>query len=108
MGLLHEFRARARYVLGPLLGVLAVGYFAYHVVQGDRGLFAWWNIQQRVAAAKAALEVLQGERELLENRVRLLNPGSLDLDMLEERALLMLNYGHDDDIVILEKKKRRK
>ena len=67
MGLLQEFRARAQYVLGPLLGVLAVGYFAYHVVQGDRGLFAWWNIKQRVAAAKAALEVSQGERELLEN-----------------------------------------
>ncbi len=108
MRLLQEFRARARYVLGPLLGVLAVGYFAYHVVQGDRGLVAWWNIKQRVVAAKAALEVSRGERELLENRVRLLKPGSLDLDMLEERALLMLNYGHNDDIVILEERKRRK
>ena len=108
MGLLQEFRTRARYVLAPPLCLLAVGCVAYHVVQADRGLFAWWNIKQRVGAAKAALEVLQGERELLENRVRLLNPGSLDLDMLEERALLMLNYGHDDDIVILEKKKRRK
>ena len=108
MGLFQEFRARARYVLGPLLGVLAVGYFAFHVVHGDRGLIAWWNFKQRVAAAKAALEGSRAERELLENRVRLLNPGSLDPDMLEERALLMLNFGHYDDNVILERKKRRK
>ncbi len=44
----------------------------------------------------------------MENRVRLLEPGSLDPDMLEERARLMLNYGHADDIVILEGNKRRK
>ena len=108
MGLIQEFRARARFVIGPVLGVCAVGYFTFHVVQGDRGLLAWWKIKQRVATAKQSLEVSQAQRQAMEHRVRLLEPESLDPDMLEERARLMLNYGHVDDIVILEDKKRRK
>jgi cell division protein FtsB len=84
-----------------------VGYFAYHVVHGDRGLIAWWNINQRVEAAKSVLAQTRAERETLENRVYLMNPGSLDPDMLEERARLMLNYGYSNDIVILEGKRRK-
>ena len=49
----------------------------------------------------------RAERETLERRVRLLNPGSLDADMLEERARLMLNYGHAYDIIILDPKRRK-
>ena len=107
MGLLQEIRARARHVVGPVLGVCAVGYFAYHVVHGDRGLIAWWNIKQRVEAAKSVLAQTRAERETLEHRVHLMNPGSLDPDMLEERARLMLNYGYSNDIVILEGKRRK-
>lgn len=107
MGFLQEIRARARYVVGPVLGVCAVGYFAYHVVHGDRGLLAWWNIKQRVAAARAVLAETRAEREILEHRVQLMNPGSLDPDMLEERARLMLNYGHSDDIIVLDGKRRK-
>ena len=108
MGLITEIRARARFVVGPVIGICAVGYFAYHVVHGDRGLIAWWKIKQRVAAAKVAVIQTRDEREILEKRVRLLNPGSLDPDMLEERAGLMLNYGYKDDIVILEDQKKRR
>ena len=110
MGLMQEISARARYVIGPVLGICAVGYFAFHAVHGDRGLIAWWNIKQRVSAAKQALAVTQGERETLERRVQLMEPGTLDPDMIEERARLMLNYGYADEIVILEdqNKKRRK
>jgi cell division protein FtsB len=107
MGLFQEIRARARFVVGPVLGVCAVGYFAYHVVHGDRGLIAWWNIKQRVDAARAVLAQTRAEREILEHRVQLMNPGSLDPDLLEERARLMLNYGYADDIVILEGKRRK-
>ncbi len=107
MGLLHEIRARARYVVGPVLGVCVVGYFAYHVVHGDRGLIQWWNIKQRVQAARAVLAETRDQREILEHRVRLMEPGSLDPDLLEERARLMLNYGHPDDIVVLEGKRRK-
>ncbi len=36
---------------------------------------------------------------VIENRVRLLRPGSLDLDMLDERARYQLDYAHPRDLV---------
>ena len=41
MRLIGEIRHRARHVVGPFLGICAAAYFAYHAIQGDRGLMAW-------------------------------------------------------------------
>jgi len=38
----------------------------------------------------------------LESRTALLRPDNLDRDMLDERARLMLNYSHPDDIIIIQ------
>jgi hypothetical protein len=37
----------------------------------------------------------------MERRVALLSPQSLDLDMLEERARIVLNYGRESEVVVL-------
>jgi cell division protein FtsB len=100
MALIAEFRARARYVVGPAIGVCAVSYFIYHVIHGDRGLIAWRNLEQRVAVARLELAHIRSERQTLEHRVRLLHPESLDPDMLDEWARRILNYGQSNEIVI--------
>ncbi len=100
MSLIAEFRTRARHVIGPVLGICAAGYFAYHAVQGDRGLIAWWQLSQRVEAAGALLAETAARRGALENRVRRMAPGSMDSDLLDERARLMLNFGRPDEVVI--------
>ena len=102
MNLLVELRHRARHVIGPLLGVSAVVYFAYHAVNGDRGLMAWLELKDRVAVAEMAAERIGAQRRGIENRVRLMHPESLDPDMLEERVRIMLNYAHALDVVILD------
>ncbi len=107
MGLVSEFRFRARYLAGSLLCVSVVGYFAYHAVNGERGLYAWRELTKRVEAARLVSAETSARRKALEHRNSLLNPGSLDPDMLEERARLMLNFGYSDDILILEAKPRR-
>ena len=78
-----------------------MAYFAFHALHGDRGLFAWARYQQRIGDAERALARLKAERRVLEHRVRLLHPGSLDPDMLDERARLMLSYGRGDEIVFV-------
>jgi cell division protein FtsB len=103
MGLIAEFRARARHVVGPAIGVCVVGYFAYHVVHGDRGLVAWRALEQQVASARTELSRVQSDRKALERRVLLLHPGSLERDMLDEWSRRILNYGHPDEIVIFTK-----
>jgi cell division protein FtsB len=102
MGLLSEFRSRARHVIGPVLGICAIGYFVYHAFHGDRGLFAWRLLHQQVEEARQIYAGTHARREVLANRVKLLSPASLDPDMLEERARIMLNYGFTDDIVIID------
>jgi len=100
-----EFRSRARHVVGPVIGICAVGYFAYHGINGDRGLIALWQVSKQVEEARVELAEVRGQRQQLASRVRLLHPNSLDLDMLEERARIVLNYGRADELVILTEAK---
>lgn len=103
MILLHEIRKRARHVAGPVLAISVFGYFAYHSVQGDRGLIAWLQLGQQVEIAQATLEKVSRDRSALEHRARLLRPDNLDPDMLDERARQVLSLTHPDELVILDK-----
>ena len=91
---------KLRPVLWPVLGACLVGYFAFHTVQGNRGLIARSHLQAEVAEAEATLAELRRRRADLELRADLLHPERLDLDMLDERARVMLNLAHPDDIVV--------
>ncbi len=101
LGLMDEIRARAQHVIGPVIGISFVVYFAYHVLHGDRGLIALRQLTQTVESTKQVNYSISEKRIALEKRVRLLYSGSLDPDMLEEQARLMLNYGYADDIVVI-------
>ena len=103
MALIAELRARARQVLGPAIGICIVSYFVYHVIHGDRGLIAWRSLGQRLATAGVELNQIRTERNILEHRVGLLRPDSLDPDMLDEWSRRILNFGHRDETVIFLK-----
>lgn len=90
-----------RQVVGPMIGVSVVAYFAYHTVHGDRGLVALTHLQSEVARAQSTLDQVRGEREEMERRASQLRPDNLDPDLLEERARDVLNQSHPDDMVIL-------
>ena len=100
MSLAREIGRRVPGISAQLLLACLVVYFAYHAVEGERGLNAWWRLTQKITVAEATLAELNGERAVLEARVALLRPESLDPDMLEERARTDLNFGRPDEIVI--------
>lgn len=100
MYFLDDIKRHLRNAIGPLLGVAGVVYFGVHAVQGDRGLMAWVQVRQEIAKAEIAAQEIAAERVDLEHRVSLLKSESLDLDMLEERARIMLGMARTDDIVI--------
>lgn len=83
-----------------MLGACVAGYFVYHAVQGDRGIVAWMQLNQQIRVAESERAKTEAERQEMEQRVSLLSNSSLDLDMLEERARVMLNFAHPDDLVI--------
>ncbi len=96
----QEISRKARQVLGPLMGAAVMAYFAYHAVQGDRGLIAWWNLRYQIEKTESDLVRVTATKATLEHRVALLRPESLDRDMLEERAHLMLSAVHPNDLIV--------
>lgn len=102
--MLQELRRRLRHVLGPLMGLGAVAYFAYHTVEGDRGLLAYFKLRNEILEAELQLARIASDRQEMEHRVLLLRPDHLDPDMLEERARIMLNMSHPDEVVVFDRR----
>jgi len=100
MDVVYALRARARQIVGPVLGFTLCAYFAYHLVEGDRGLLALWNLQTQVRDAQATLSQLQAERDPLAKRVSLLQGSHIDRDFLDEQVRAVLNYGAPGELVI--------
>ena len=101
MALVHEIRRRGRHILPPVLLAATLGYFGYHVIQGERGVLAWLQLEKELRVARANAAVLSQEKTQLEHRVSLLRPNSLDPDLLEERARVVLNYARDGEMLVL-------
>lgn len=100
MAVLTEIRRRARQITIPVIGACVLGYFAYHTVQGDRGLLSYWRMSQEVHRAEATLSAIQDDREILERRVSLLRAKGLDLDMLDQQARVLFNLLDRNDLLI--------
>ncbi|MCC3306078.1 FtsB family cell division protein [Sneathiella sp. HT1-7] len=98
-----EIKKRAKAGAGPILGILAVAYFSYHLIEGDRGLFAYLKLQHEIDRAEAVYQLTENEKQALEKRVALLRRENLDKDMLEERSRYVLGLAHPDEIVIYMK-----
>lgn len=98
--MVREIRRRAGKIAPQVLAACLVGYFAYHAVQGERGLYARLQLQKELQQAEAVASDLSDERFYMERRVALLRPDSLDPDMLEERARQVLNFTRDDEVVV--------
>lgn len=78
---------------------LLIGYFAMHAYSGNHGLRAKEDLALQMKELSEEVVRLRGERTEWERRVALLRSGSLDPDMLDERARAMLNYVHPRDLV---------
>ncbi len=100
MGILVEIRKRQRHVILPLLFAVVFGYLGYHIMHGDRGVFAYLHLKTEIARAEGAVAETDVTRQTWEHRVALLRNPTLDPDMLDERARNLLNVVRPDEIVI--------
>ncbi len=95
-----QFRA----FIFPLLALGAGGYFGYHLQHGDHGLKARADLERRKDVPEGELAGLREVRLRIERDVALLEPESLDPDMLDERARTILNLAHSDDLVMMKRR----
>ena len=93
-------QSKVRPLLLPFLCLLILGYFTYHAVEGDYGLFALGKLQDRVASLEAELAALRADRNEKGKHVALMRPESVDRDMIDERARQALNMADAKDLVI--------
>ena len=101
MILLRALARRSRFLLGPVLGITLTGYFAYHLVEGDRGLKAWLRLNREIGTATANLDAVRAQRAALDLKVSEVRPDHVDPDLLDERIRATLNLVLPDDIVIM-------
>ncbi|NDV88150.1 septum formation initiator family protein [Aurantimonas aggregata] len=85
----------------PAITASFLAYFAIHAQSGKYGLEARASLTRELAVRTAHLDELTREREALERRVQLLHDGTLERDMIDERARRSLNVAMEDEIVIL-------
>ena len=96
-----ELKRRVGTAAANVLAIVVVGFFAWHTLQGSRGLIALGAIREQIAIAGAELARLGAGRGRLGARVSGLRSERLDAAALDERARLMLNLSGRDDMVIL-------
>ena len=84
-----------------MFAISLLTYFGYHLLQGERGYIRLQELQTAVTDAQSTHDEIRARRNVIEHRVTLLRPETLDRDMLEERARSVLGYVHPDDVVIL-------
>jgi cell division protein FtsB len=97
-------RKRFRSFLNALtlytIAALVIGYFGFNAYSGNHGLRAKQDLDQQIAQLTGELATLKAERASWERRVSLLKPESIDPDMLDERARLLLNYADPRDLTL--------
>ena len=62
-------------------------------------------MNKQITQAENTYLVVSRKRAEIQNKVRLLNPNTLNSDMLEERARFLLGYTNPGEIVIFLAKK---
>ena len=107
MIVLREIRRRGKVLVGPLLGMALTGYFAYHLVEGDRGLRAWVRLTQELRIAKENLAAVSAQRGELEHRVLHMRSDHVDPDLLDAQVRKTLDLVRPDEIVIMTPAERR-
>lgn len=75
-------------------------YFAFAAMQGDHGLFRRVQTRADIADLQARKAELEAELARITNLTTRLSDTSLDLDLLDERARLVLGNLRADEVVI--------
>jgi cell division protein FtsB len=80
---------------------LIIGYFGINAFTGNHGLRAKQDLDQQFIELSNELAELKLERTEWQHRVKLLKSESIDPDMLDERARVVLNYLDPRDLTLM-------
>lgn len=84
----------------PALTIAVVGYFGGYAIWGERGLMVLENAQARLGLQQEKLAQLTATRDRLAHRIRLMEEGHADPDLVEELARTQLMDGAPNQVAI--------
>lgn len=84
--------------------VLLTLYFLFYSINGERGLLKYMYLRQEIDSAQKIAQQYHQQKNNLEEKVKHLSNSSLDLDLLEERARIVLNLAGQDEFILLDEK----
>lgn len=87
--------------LVPVIGISLCFYFMWPLLQGERSYVRLMELEHEIAATSAELTQERADRQALEKKVVGLRPGSIDRDLLDERARVMLGYRQAEEKVVI-------
>ena len=94
---------RRRPTLGlilPILLLVFAGYFVFAAVQGEYGVLRRVELEAERARLTEELAMLDAEVARMRDRTERLSDDYLDLDLLDERARVVLGLARADEVVI--------
>ena len=87
-------------ILG-VIGIVILSYVSYHLINGNRGITAYNQLQKDLSTNREILQELLSEKVALEHKIKLLDNKSMDLDLLEEYARKNLSLSNSKEQIIV-------
>ncbi|WP_298433116.1 septum formation initiator family protein [uncultured Jannaschia sp.] len=84
----------------PILLILFASYFVFAAVQGEYGVFRRVELEAERDLLRAELANLDQQAARMRDATRRLSDDYLDLDLLDERARLVLGMARTDEILV--------
>lgn len=97
---MHSLWFAFKSLIGPLFVAAYIAYLTYGAIAGAAGFSALQRLKVEEAALKAEVDAITNRREAMQKQADLLNPHSLDPELMEERIRAVLGYARKGDIVI--------
>ncbi|WP_158811548.1 septum formation initiator family protein [Beijerinckia sp. L45] len=97
-------RTRLRGILFPLMLYCVAGgigsYFVWHAINGERGLKTNDEYERSITMLRGEYAAVQSERAQWQHRIDLMRGETIDRDLLEEEARVLLDRVHKNDLVV--------
>lgn len=87
--------------LPPLIGCVLLIYFAFHLLQGDKGILTYLSTQGSLQSMEKQKTIQDAELKEMEDKVARLRPSTFDQDFAEEQAREKAGLMREDEILIM-------
>ena len=84
----------------PALALTVMAFFGAYAMVGPNGLLAFGDYKAKLAKRERDFAALEKRREMLRNRVALLDPRHANPDLVDELVRKELNVTHPDEMIV--------